>query len=72
MLNGRTKRGKLEKALDKEIERVYYKLASGVQVNIMDIPKIFDDAKIEHSAGVPIEQAMPAIIERYRVKQEDK
>ena len=68
MINGRTKRGKLEKALDKEIERVFYKFGTGIQINMMDIPKIFDDAKIEHSAGVPIEQAMPAIIERYRAK----
>ncbi len=65
---GMMKKSKLDKALDREIEKAYIRLAQGVQVHILDIPKIFADAKIEHSAGVPIEQAMPAIIERYRVK----
>lgn len=57
-----------ERALEKEIERVYYALARGVQVRVLDVPRIFRDAKLEHSAGVPLEQAMPAIIERYRAK----
>ncbi len=30
------------KKLEKQVEQAWYRLASGVQVNIMDIGKIFD------------------------------
>ena len=34
-------------AIDDAIEQGWYKYALGVQVNIMDIPKIFDEIKAE-------------------------
>jgi hypothetical protein len=55
-----------EKKLDKEIEAAYYRHGYGVQVDIMDIGKIFRDAKLEMAAGVPLDTAMQGIIARYR------
>lgn len=71
-MNARTKRGRLERELELEIKRTYYALAEGVQVDILDIPRIFADAKIEHSAGVPLEKSMPGIIARYAFKGESR
>lgn len=56
-----------EKALDREIEAAYYRHAQGVQVNMLDIPKIFRDAKLELAAGKPLDEAMIEIVKRYRV-----
>lgn len=64
----KVKTSKLDKRLHDEIEAAYYRLAQNVEVRVMDILKIFRDAKIEHSAGVAVAASMPAIIERYRVK----
>ena len=58
---------KLDRQLDKRIEVAYYRLAQGVQVSVLDIPRIFRDAKLELSAGVELDTAMVAIIKRYRV-----
>jgi len=60
---------KLDKELDAEVERVYYEIAFGVQVNVMDIPRIFRDAKLEHSAGASIKDCMPVIVARYALNQ---
>jgi hypothetical protein len=62
----RTRESKAERQLNEAIEQTYYRLAQGVQVNILDIPKIFRDAKIELAAGVSLEQSMPGIIARYK------
>ena len=48
------------------IERTWYKLASGVQVNIMDIGAIFDGAKAEMAEGATVEEAVQTMISKYR------
>lgn len=53
--------------LDREIEREYYRIGSGVKIDILSIPKIFADARRAHAAGIPVAEALPAILERYRV-----
>lgn len=56
-----------ENQIDKEVKRAWYRNASGVQVPILDIPKIFRDIKLEVAAGVDIDTATRAAIDRYQV-----
>ena len=62
----RTRKG-AERALDAAISGAWHRLMSGVQVPIMDIPRIFRDIKLEMAAGVPLEQAVTSVGTRYRV-----
>lgn len=61
------KQTKADKQLDKDIERTWYKMASGVQVNIMDIANIFREARVAVQAGRTLEGVMTEIIARYRL-----
>ena len=62
----KTKQSKTDKQLDKDIERAWYRLASGVQVNIMDIPKIFRECRVAVLAGQPLDTIVQECIGRYR------
>lgn len=62
----RTQKG-AERALDAAIGRAWAQLMSGVQVPIMDIPRIFRDIKLEMAAGADLESAVRAVGGRYRV-----
>ena len=62
----RTRKG-VERALDEAISSSWHRLMSGVQVPIMDIPRIFRDIKLEMAAGVSLDQAVLAVGSRYRV-----
>ena len=64
----RTRKG-VEKALDAAISGAWHRLMSGVQVPIMDIPRIFRDIKLEMAGGVPLEQAVTSVGQRYRVNR---
>lgn len=54
-----------ENKLDSQIEKLYYKLASGRQINIMKIGALFRDAKKTHLAGTDLETAVKAAIETH-------
>lgn len=54
------------KALDKEIERVYYKHGNGVQINIMDIGKIFREVRAAYEKGEDYEASVQACIKKFR------
>jgi len=56
-------------AIDQAISQAWHRLMSGVQVPIMDIPRIFRDIKLEIAAGVPLEQAVLSVGSRYRVNK---
>lgn len=56
-------------ALDKAIEQAWYRLMSGVQVPILDMPRIFRDVKLEMAAGTPLDQAVLSVGGRYRVNR---
>ena len=36
------KQSKVDREIDKRVEQAYYKTCSGVQINMMNIPKVFD------------------------------
>jgi hypothetical protein len=55
-----------ENKLDKEIEKIYNKHGSGVQVDIFDISKIYKAGKDAHIAGTSIEEAVIAALTLYR------
>ncbi len=62
----RQRQPKAEKQFDKDVETAYYKHGQGVQINIMDIPKVFSDAKVAVAAGLTIEESVVASIARLR------
>jgi hypothetical protein len=59
---------KQRKALDKEIERAYYRHGEGVTVDVMDISKIFAFCRQAVEVGEPLDTAVQAAIAIYRVK----
>ena len=55
-----------KKKLEKEIERLYYKNGDGVQINIMNIGKVFSDCTEAYNRGEDLETAVLAAIAKYR------
>jgi len=61
---------KANKKLDKVVELMFYKLANGIQFNIMNLGKISDAAKKVLLAGGELEDAeaaMQTAIAQYRM-----
>jgi hypothetical protein len=59
------------KAARARVERAYYKRCSGITINVMDIPKIFEAGVQIVAAGVDdamLEDAVAAIVEKLRVE----
>jgi len=54
------------KALDKEIEKSYYKLGHGVQIDIMDISKVFKMGQASYEKDGDIEAGLAAAIKQFR------
>lgn len=53
--------------LDAEITRLFYKHASGVQINILDLGKIHVAGREAAASGTSVEDAVVAAIARFRV-----
>ncbi len=53
--------------LDALIGEAWHRLASGVTVTLLDIPRIFRDVQLEMSAGATVDDAVRAVIPRYQV-----
>jgi hypothetical protein len=53
-------------SIDRAIEQAWSRLAGGVQVMVLDIPRIFRDIKLEVSGGEPLDNAVLSIAGRYR------
>ncbi len=58
-----------DSAIDAMIGAAWAKFMSGVQVSIMEIPKIFRDIKSEMSGGMTLEDAVRTVGSRYRVNR---
>jgi len=52
-----------QKQIDKRIERAYYATCSGVQINIMDIGKVFDAGRKALAEGADEAGLKTAIVE---------
>lgn len=61
------KKSKADKSLDAAIEREYYRQAQGVQVNIMDIGRIYADCRRDVALSMTLESAMRAALDKYGV-----
>lgn len=44
--------------IDKQIEAIYYRVAQGVQINIMDIGKVYDAGRTAALRGGDVEAAV--------------
>jgi hypothetical protein len=53
-------------ARDKEIEKIYYKLGHGVQIDIMDIGKVFKMGQAAYEKDGDIESGLAAAIKHFR------
>jgi len=58
---------KAEKARDLLIERTYYKHGQGVQISIMDIPKVFTAGRQALEEGQDLDAAIQSAIAQLRV-----
>jgi hypothetical protein len=58
---------KEEKAIDKQVEKAYYKHFDCVQVNMMDLTKIMNVGRNALKEGRDLDEAMAAAVETFRV-----
>jgi hypothetical protein len=57
---------KADKALDKLIERIYYDNCAGIQINIMDIGKVFAEGRKAHAEGRDLRDAIVSFVQTIR------
>lgn len=62
VLNGLAPSKRLLNKIDKEIEQIVYRRCSGIQINIMDIGKVF---KAGHAAYFASQDLETAVVEKY-------
>ena len=63
------RQSKAEKLADKRIERAYYKTCSGVQIDVMDIGKVYRAGQAAIASGADdsaLESAVKAFVETIR------
>jgi hypothetical protein len=60
------KQTKADKALDREINTLYVQSCSGIQISIMDIPKVFAAAKKARAEGRDMKDAIIAFVNSIR------
>lgn len=60
------KQTKADKLLDKEITAIYTRECSGIQINIMDIPRVYAEAKKAKSEGRDMRDAIVAFVQTIR------
>ncbi len=58
-----------EDPVDAAIGAAWHRLMSGIQVPIMDIPRIFRDVKLEMAGGMPLEEAVMRVGARFQVNR---
>jgi hypothetical protein len=60
------KQTKADKALDREINTLYVQNCSGIQISIMDIPKVFAEARKARAEGRDMKDAIISFVTRIR------
>ena len=48
--------------IDRQIEQLYYRHCAGIQINVMDIGKVFAAGRAAHAAGQDIAAAIIATV----------
>jgi hypothetical protein len=66
------KQTKAEKLADQRIERAYGKTCSGIQINIMDIPRVFELGKNQIANGATDEELGVALRGFVELIRQDK
>lgn len=61
-----TKKSKADKLLDNQIEQIFYKHCSGIQINIMDVSKVFAEGKKAAAEGRDLTQAIVSFVDTIR------
>ena len=57
---------KAEKALDREIDKLYRENCSGIQIDIFDIPKVFAEARKAMAEGRDMKEAIVSFVNTIR------
>ena len=60
------RQSKADKLLDAEITRIYTQTCNGIQINIMDIPKVFAEAKKARAEGRDMKDAIVSFVQKIR------
>lgn len=60
------KQSKEEKALDREIDKLYRENCSGIQIDIFDIPKVFAEARKAKAEGRDMKGAIVSFVNSIR------
>ena len=56
------RQSKEDKALDREIDKLYRENCSGIQIDIFDIPKVFAEARKARSEGRDMRDAIVSFV----------
>jgi hypothetical protein len=56
-----------KKAIDREIEATYYRLARGRMIDVLNIERVYEAGYLAVERGEPIEPAIQAAIELWTV-----
>ena len=60
------RQSKADKALDREIDKLYRENCANIQINIMDIPRIFAEAKKARTEGRDMKDAIVSFVNSIR------
>ena len=60
------KQSKADKLLDREIDKLYRENCANIQINIMDIGKVFAHAKAARAQGQDMKQAIIDFVQTIR------
>ena len=60
------KQSKADKALDREINKLYHENCSGIQINIMDILKVFAAARSARAEGRDMKEVIISFVNSIR------
>lgn len=55
-----------DKKIEKAIEAAWYRLAQGVEIDVMNIPKVFAEAKVALKGGQDLDTIIVNLIAKYR------